>query len=128
MTVMPHEILRQQDTFGHNEPGLTHPVQNTHIRLRDNGDMELIVGDAVAMVMSNTRRSITFVADNIKFMTKEQNGLRWNDLGFNPKASKFEQPTFLQLTHEAVVDLYNGFDTYVSTSKDPNSTNPAKGV
>lgn len=124
---MPHDILAQQDTFGSSEVGITHPVQNTHIRLRDNGDVELIAGDNLAIVMSNTSRTITFVADSVKFMTKAQDGFRWNDLSLNPQATNYHQPAFVKHADDHVIDLYSGFDNYVTTSKNPDSKNPWKG-
>lgn len=124
---MPHDIIAQQNTFSANEPGLTHPVQSSHVRLRDNGDIEIVAGDAISMVMSLSSRTITFTADSIKFLTKDQQGLRWNNLAFNPKGTSFSQPTFLALTDDHVVDLYNGATNYVPTTKDPTTKNPWKG-
>jgi len=124
---MPHDILDKQNTFAANEPGLTHPNQSSHIRIKDNGDVELVAGDVLSIVMSVSSRTITFTADAIKFLTKEQNGLRWNSLAFNPKANTYSQPTFLDLTDDHIVDLYSGFSNYVTSSKDPNAQNPWKG-
>lgn len=123
---MPHDILDQQNTFSASEVGVTHPVQSSHLRLRDNGDIELIAGD-VGMVFSNTRRSITFTADSVTFLTKDQQGLRWNNLAFNPKATAYSQPSFLALKDDHVVDLYSGFTNYVPTTKDASTKNPWKG-
>lgn len=124
---MPHDIIDQQNTFSANEPGLTHPNQSSHVRLRDNGDIEIVAGDVVSMVMSLSSRTITFTADVVKFLTKDQQGLRWNNLAFNPKAATYSQPTFLALTDDHIVDLYQGASAYVPTSKDPTATNPWKG-
>jgi hypothetical protein len=120
---MPHDIISQQNTFAANEPGLTHPMQSSHVRLRDNGDIEIVAGDTISMVMSLSSRTITFTADAVKFLTKDQQGLRWNNLAFNPKASTFSQPTFLALTDDHIVDLYQGASAYVATSKNPAATN-----
>lgn len=112
----PTDIIRQQDQFGGREVGLTHPDQPSHLRIRDNGDIELIAGDGLGIVMNLARRSITFMADQVKFLTSEDNGLRWNKLSFNPKATEFHQPAFVPFLDTHSVDLYKGTEHYMPTS------------
>ena len=107
----PTGIMHQQDTFGANEVGLTHPSQSTHVRLRDNGDVEIIAGDGVGIVLSAARKTITFFADQIKLLTNEDNGLRWNANAFNIKATSFSQPALVPFM-ENHSDLYADADYY----------------
>lgn len=113
--IRPNEMVTQQDQFSQSEVGLTYPGNNTHIRLRDNGDIELVADDNVMITMNAARRCITFVADQIKFLTSEDNGLRWNKLAFNPKATQYEQPAFLPFLDTHATDLYQGADYYAPT-------------
>lgn len=108
---IPTEIIRQQDNFGEREVGVTHPDKPSHVRLHDNGDVEITAGEGLSIIMHAGKRSITFVADEIKFLTKSQS-LRWNDLRFNPKATQFSQPTFVPQINEDGYSLYRGVDYF----------------
>lgn len=89
----PQTTLDEQDKYGLNEVGITHPDVSSFIRIRDDGNIEISAGD-VAIVLNPNKGSITLVADTVKFMTKT-NGLRWNRSSFNEDATNFNEPTFL---------------------------------
>lgn len=112
--IRPSHFVGQQDKYTEREVGLTHPDNSTFFRLRDNGDIELIVNDGLGMVFHQARRTITMYADTIKFLTKEDAGLRWNNYSFNPRATSYSEPAFLQLAKDEMrVDLYEGMDEYL---------------
>ena len=108
----PNKIYHRQNEFSESEVGLTHPDTAAFFKLCDNGDIELVAGNGVSILMSPRSRSITLNADTIKFMTKHEGGLRWNRLIFNEQASSFQEPTFLDFDDEYVNDLYRGVEYF----------------
>src|SRR5690242_4881809 len=90
------DVLDLQNNFSDREVGVTHPDISSHIRLRDNGDIEIITGEKLAIVMNRKNASITFVADHVRFLTRDDDtGMRWNKMAFNHKATLFNEPTFV---------------------------------
>ena len=103
----PWDTLELQDTFGDREVGISHPDANSFVRIRGNGDVELVSGGSVSMVLSGRLGTVTIVADKVKFITSHEQGLRWNDLYFNEKAHHYNDPTFID-----VDDMHDGFNVY----------------
>jgi hypothetical protein len=113
----PAHIIEQQETFGGREVGLTHPDQASFFRLSDNGDIEIMACEGLGIILSQGRRSITFIADQVKFLTNEEAGFRWNKLALNPRATAFNEPTFTQVDDDEVrVDLFQGVSDYLETN------------
>lgn len=108
----PH--LKEQNSFNEREVGITHPDNDSFIRIRDGGDIEIGAGQDAAMVFSPRSNSITIFADHVKFVTRHDNGIRVNDLALNESATHFDQPTFLEIddTQEGY-DVYHGVDYYL---------------
>lgn len=109
----PSDITSQQDNFSTTEVGITHPINPSFIKLLDNGDIELIGGDGVGIILSAANNSITLVADTIRFLTHGTNALVWNNLAFNDQANTYSQPTFLVLDNSNMTQLYEGVDAYL---------------
>lgn len=109
-----------QDQFGLNEPGLVHPRRPSFVRLHDNGDIELTAGETLSILMAPSNRTITFVADQVKFLTKDD-GFRWNRLSFNKDAWQFNQPTFHQLDDSDAHSLYRGVDVFLQGNTTPDA-------
>lgn len=107
----PVDILNQQDAFQSREVGITHPDRPAHVRLKDNGDIEIVAGEGLMIIMHAATRGITFVADEIKFLTKSQS-LRWNDLRFNSRATQYAEPTFVKQDNEQGYSLYRDTDYF----------------
>lgn len=106
--------MGQQDRFGGREIGLTHPDNPSFIRLSDNGDIEIIAGEGLGIVLNLARRSIVFMADQVKFMTQTEAGFRWNQVALNPKATSFNEPAFTNVSDDKVkVDLYKGVSHFL---------------
>lgn len=126
----PWLILDGQDNFGEREVGLKHPDNESFIRLRVNGDVEIGSGNSVAMVLSGRNQSITMFADKIKLITSHEQGLRWNDLYFNEKAHNYQEPTFLDVDdfHDGF-DIYEGVDYYLEAADaEPDQLEQAEDV
>lgn len=110
----PAHLVNQQDKFGGREVGINHPDNSSFFKIKDNGDLEFVVGDGLGMIFHAARRTITIFADNIKFMTNEDAGLRWNNFSFNAKATNYSEPAFIKYTEDDVkVDLYDGIEYYL---------------
>jgi hypothetical protein len=108
-----HDILSHQDTFGVREVGVTHPDVSSHVRLKDNGDIEILSGEGVGLLINRKNRSITLFADHVRFLTKDDDtGMRWNKLAFNPRATTFNEPAFLSVAHDDMYNLYKDTDGY----------------
>lgn len=108
----PSDIIDMQDTFSEREVGLTHPDISSHIRLKDNGDIEIITGEGLGIIFNRKNRSITFVGDTIKFLTKDGANLRWNKLAFNHKATTYSEPTFSSLPNHDLTSIYKGVSEF----------------
>jgi len=108
----PSEIIGNQNRFDNNEVGLTHPKNSSFIKLADNGDIYIMCNPNFGIVLNATRQSITFIGDTIKFITKNDQGLLWNELAFNAKASKYSEPTFI-IPRDPYSSIYDNIDQFV---------------
>ncbi len=115
---MPIDNLTTQDTYGDQEIGMIHPQMASFIRLNDAGDIEIVVSDSLAIVLHKATNSITFVADTIKFLTKDGDSIRWNNSNLNSRATDFTQPALIPLQVDQMASLYDGSDEYYGTEED----------
>jgi hypothetical protein len=115
----PSHDRHRLEEFGLREVGINHPDVPGFFRIRDNGDVEIVAGEGLAIVMSPRSGSITLVADHIKFMTRHDGGLRWNKVNFNERAVSFHEPTFISVEEDRETTIYNGVDDYVLDVDDP---------
>ncbi len=112
--VRPTHVVLGDDLFKGREVGVTHPDNPSFIRVRDNGDIEIVAAEGLGMVFSVARRNVTIFADEVKFLTKESAGLRWNKTAFNPNATNYSEPTLTKLPEDQVrVDLFQGVSHYL---------------
>jgi hypothetical protein len=106
------EILNQQNEFSHREVGLTHPDKKSFIKLADNGDIHIMAENRVGIIISASQECIFLVADTVKFLTKEEEGLKWNKVAFNSKATSFHEPTFVYPKKDNN-NIYNGISQFL---------------
>lgn len=118
----PIDIIDSQDKYSGREVGLTHPDVPGFVRIRDNGDIEIVAGEGLAILMHPSNGTITFVADHINFMTRGQGGLRWNHILFNDRATTFNEPTFVARddTEQDIYSPYEGVDIFLKDMEDGN--------
>lgn len=110
----PTHFVQGQDIFRNDEVGITHPNNKAFIRCKDNGDIEIVAGEGCSIILHPAKRSITFVADSIKFLTQSgSQGLTWNNQAFNENADTFNEPTFLPIRDEDGYSLYKGVDHFL---------------
>lgn len=107
----PAQSLAEQSRFSPTEVGLSHQHRDAYVRLNDDGDVEICAAPGLAVILHPQNKSITMVADSIKFITAK-NGLRWNNLAFNDQAFKFQEPTFVVFDHSEVRSIYTGLEEF----------------
>lgn len=104
----PAAVKSALDHYTEREVGITHPDYPSFVRLTDGGDVEIFAKEGLGIILHPTNNSITFVADNIKFLTNGKNGLRWNDLAFNAQAFQFTEPAFKLYDDTEIQTIYQG--------------------
>lgn len=105
--------VAEHERYSPTEVGITHQFTNAYVRLTDAGDVEIVAGEGLAIIMHPQNRSITFVADKIKFLTKDHGGLVWNKRTFNDRATKFTEPAFYEYDPEEGIGIFRGFDDFL---------------
>lgn len=119
----PIKFVQGQDTYRPNEVGVTHPANPAFIRLKDNGDIEISACEGCTIIMHPAKRSITFVADSIKFLTRSgMQGLTWNGQAFNENADTFNEPMMVPLGDDDAYSPYKGVEHFMyGRSEDPEA-------
>jgi len=119
----PQDDVDRDSRFKGREVGLNHPDLPSFIKLTSNGDIEIVAGDGLSIILNPHSRSITFVADHVKFMTKHEDGLRWNRLSFNERATNFNEPTLVEVDDAREgYGLYKGVDHYSPEAEEQELT------
>ncbi len=108
----PAEIIANQNKFGTREVGINHPDNNSFVKVASNGDLYIMGGPDLGIIISPAKGAIFLMADTVKFLTKEDEGLRWNKLAFNSKAVTYSEPAFIYpKTQEK--GLYDGIGDFI---------------
>lgn len=94
--------LKKRKEFSTREVGLNHPDTKGFIRINDAGEIEIFAAPGVGIVISPSTRAISFFADSIKFYSKEDDGLKWNNMSFNPSSDVYNEPALVRTN-----DFYN---------------------
>jgi hypothetical protein len=110
----PISFVQGQDMYRPNEVGVTHPTMPAFIRLKDNGDVEIVACEGCSIILHPAKRSITFVADSIKFLTKGgMQGMTWNGMAFNENANTFNEPTLVPVQDDDAYSPYKGVEQFI---------------
>lgn len=109
----PTQKIQRHDLFQPTEVGLTHQFTNAYVRLNDEGDVEICAGEGIAIILHPHNRSITIMADKVKFITKETGGIIWNRKTLNDKATKFTEPALIDYEPSDGVGMFRGFDDFI---------------
>lgn len=109
----PFKILNSQNQFSDTEVGLSHPNQSSYMKFADNGDIYIMGKSNLGIIISPSQDAIILVADTIKMLTKDGEGLKWNSKCFNFNADGFEEPTLVD-PMKSPLDLYDGIDDFIS--------------
>jgi hypothetical protein len=89
------EVQRRKQ-YSTREVGLNHPDNHGFIRIADSGEIEIFAAPGVGIVINPSTRAISFFADSIKFYSREDDGLRWNNMSFNPAADVYNEPALIK--------------------------------
>jgi hypothetical protein len=112
------EELRKRTTFSRREVGLTHPDTSAFVKLNDRGEVEIFAGEELGIVISPTTRSISIFADVVKIVTKEDYGLRWNNMSFNYSGDEFSEPSLVKTSQKEINSGFNYANYYLETLDD----------
>jgi hypothetical protein len=112
------EELRKRTTFSRREVGLTHPDTSAFVRLNDRGEVEIFAGEELGIVISPSTRSISIFADVVKIVTKEDYGLRWNNMSFNYSGDEFSEPSLVKTSQKEINSGFNYANYYLETLDD----------
>ena len=109
------EELRKRTTFSRREVGLTHPDTSAFVRLNDRGEVEIFAGEELGIVISPSTRSISIFADVVKIVTKEDYGLRWNNMSFNYSGDEFNEPSLVKTSQKEINSGFNYANYYLES-------------
>ena len=110
------EIIRQlsiEDRFSLDEVGLTHPNTNAYVKLCNDGSVEIYAGNDTGVFMNPNTKTITFMADKVKFITNNENGICWNDKELNSQATSFTEPALVPIESRPENGAYRDFSNYI---------------
>lgn len=88
--------LKRRKEFSNREVGITHPDHKGFIRIADSGEIEIFAAPGIGLILNPNTRSVSIVADSIKFFCRDDDGLRWNDKSFNPASDVYNEPALLK--------------------------------
>lgn len=112
------EELSRRSTFSKREVGLTHPDTSAFVRLNDRGEVEIFAGEELGIVISPQNRSISIFADVVKIVTKEDYGLRWNNMSFNYASDLYNEPSLVQTSEKEYNSGYLYADHYLDVASE----------
>lgn len=112
------EELTRRNTFSRREVGLTHPDTSAFVRLNDRGEVEIFAGEELGIIISPQSRSISIFADVVKIVTKEDYGLRWNNMSFNYASDIYNEPSLVKTSEKEYNSGYLYADHYLDAAVD----------
>jgi hypothetical protein len=112
-----YEIKRRKE-FSNREVGLTHPDNSSFLRIADGGAIEIFACPGVGIVINPGTRSISFFADTVKFYCKDDDGLRWNSMSFNPASDMYNEPALIKTNGFANNPAYHNAVRYLNNLED----------
>lgn len=97
----PSHIVGDQDSYGINDVGITHPNHGSFIRINGQGEI-IIHTNGVDIHMSTTHRRITIHASDVKILAKS---IFWNKAAFDPNSFSFSHPLLqpIDFTNRAIL-------------------------
>lgn len=88
--------LKRRKEFSNREVGITHPDNKGFIRIADSGEIEIFAAPGIGLILNPNTRSVSIIADSIKFFCRDDDGLRWNGKSFNPASDVYNEPALLK--------------------------------
>lgn len=110
MTVRPHPTSSEK--FDLKDVGVTHPDNDAFIKIDGSGRIYIMSQPNLGIVIDPSKQSISFVGDTVKVVTKEDEGFKWNNMSFNPRAVSYAEPT-LTYSKDVVNNIYDDVDRFL---------------
>jgi hypothetical protein len=110
--------ISKRNTFSKREVGLTHPDTSSFIRLTDRGDIEIFAGEELGIIISPSSGSISIFADVLKIYSKEDDGLRWNNMSLNYASDQYSEPALVKTNKKNINSGFNYADYYLNSLDD----------
>ena len=86
--------------------------------MNDRGEVEIFAGEELGIVISPSTRSISIFADVVKIVTKEDYGLRWNNMSFNYSGDEFSEPSLVKTSQKEINSGFNYANYYLESLDD----------
>lgn len=90
-----YEIKRRKQ-YSHREVGLNHPDNHGFVKIGDDGTIEIFAAPGVGIMINPNTRAVSIFADQVKIYSKEDDGLRWNSMSFNPASNAYNEPALIK--------------------------------
>ncbi len=100
------------DRFDLHDVGLTHPDNNSFVKIDGSGRIYLMAGPNMGIVLDPVSQTVSLIGDTIKVVSKEDEGFKWNNVSFNPRAVSYAEPTFTY-SKEVINHLYDDVDRFL---------------
>jgi hypothetical protein len=110
--------LSKRNTFSKREVGLTHPDTSSFIKLTDRGDIEIFAGEELGIIISPSSGSISIFADVLKIYSKEDDGVRWNNMSLNYASDEYSEPALVKTSKKNINSGFNYADYYLNSLDD----------
>lgn len=118
-----YEINRRKK-FSNREVGLNHPDNSSFVRVADSGEIEIFGCPGVGIVINPNTRSVSIFADSIKFYSREDDGLRWNSMSFNPASDMYNEPALVKTGQFANNPAYYNTIRYLTDLENLEDSQP----
>lgn len=112
-----HKVVNKMSSFNEREVGITHPDNNSFVKINDNGDIEAFAGEGLGIIIRAKNRSITLMADTVRFMVRDM-GVSINDTTINEKARKFTEPSLIPYDFDRHPTMYEYTESYINDDYD----------
>jgi hypothetical protein len=112
-----YEIKRRKE-FSNREVGINHPDNSSFLRVTDAGEIEIFACPGVGIVINSNTRSVSIFADNIKFYSRDDDGLRWNGMSFNPASDMYNEPALIKTNSFSNNPAYHNATRFLDNLED----------
>ncbi len=92
----PIGIIEKQSKFGGREVGLNHPDVPGYVKISDEGDIYIMADDNLGIIINKAKRTVFLVGNVVKFLTNDDDGLKWNQKVFNAYATDYSEPSLVE--------------------------------
>lgn len=110
-------LVNDHNTFSQRDTGITNPYADAYIKVTEGGEIEVYAGNGTGIFMNPHSRSITFMADSLRFITRDEDGIRWNDKLFNDQATIYTEPFLVPYETDNSPSPYKNMEQFLDDNK-----------